>query len=592
MPQNRLVRRLRRAPGDDGFTLVELIVAMFVISFVLLGLMALQTSALVTSAQSRQRVQATAVANQTMEQLRALPWLTLSKGLSTNFASASGGDPNVSGGNFVPHVGDTLSETLVTSSSQVTTMPPLSGTGGTNKTTTVDPGGTGTEFVTRTYVTRSSVTDPDVLMLTVLTTWRANQSAHDKFVILRSQAYAPAGGCGDASNQPFLGACQALFSSSGGASAPSITVTGTDPAALPGVTTPTPVLPGSPYAVGTVTVGQTGVGVNSQQASSVDSTVQHARAVLAPVDPDDAELASGGTKLTNAASNDVGSSGAAPASPSDVSDSGSSSAVATSGGSLTLSLRAGTGASGTARASTSTSCRTGIPAGQPCGLGQLSGGSAASVTLGVGGTDFVASSVGAGGSSTAFGARFSGAAGSSSVGCTAVTGSGCTAAGASHSVGTTVVGAGPWAGATNGLVSVSGYTGSVLAQRGVSQPALAPTASRSATVQYWNGTGYTSLTVSANTEQTILTPSVTWTSGALTVSAEARITVTKAGTLVTALDPTGCTGEGCTLDADMGTLTASVTYTIADGVSQWRVTVATDLGSARASAAFKAAPSA
>jgi hypothetical protein len=565
---------------------------MFIISFVLLGLMALQTSALVTSAQSRQRVQATAVANQTMEQLRALPWLTLSKGLSTNFAAAAGGDPNVSSGNLVPSVGDPLSEPLVTSSSQVTTMSPLSGTGGTNKTVSVDPGGSGTQFVTRTYVTRPAGAASDVLTLTVITTWRANQAQDDKFVVLRSQAYAPAGGCGDAANQPFLGACQALFTSSGGATGPSIIVTGSDPAAAPGATDPVPVLPGTDTSVGTVSVGQAGAGVSSQQASSVDASVEHARASLTALDPDDPAVSSGGTKLTNAASNDIGSSGAAPASPADVTGSGSSSAVTTSSGALSLSLRAGTGASGTARASVTTSCRTGIPAGQPCGQGQLSGGTLSSATLGVGGTDFVAASIGAGGTASGFGARFTGAAGTSAVGCTTLTGSGCASGGASHTVGTTTVGGGPWAGAASGLVTVSGYTDSVLAQRGVSQPALNPTASRSASVSYWNGTGYSSFAVTATTEQTVSTPAVTWTNGAQTVQAVAKITVTKAATLTTATDPVACTGDGCTLDADAGTLVVSVTYTITDGGVPWRVTVGADLGSVRASAAYKAAPNA
>ena len=585
---SRMVRRVRRSPGDDGFTLVELVVAMFVISFVLLGLMALQTSALVTSAQSRQRVQATAVANQTMEQLRALPWLTLSKGLHTNFAAAAGGDANVSSGMFVPRVGDALSEPLVTSSSQSTTMAPLSGAGGSNKTVSVDPGGSGTQFVTRTYVTRTAATS-DVLTLTVITTWRANQSPKDKFVVLRSQAYAPAGGCGDAANQPFLGACQALFTSSGGALGPSIIVTGSDPAPAPGAG-PSPVLPGSSASVGTVAVGQAGAGVSSQQSSSVDSTVEHGRASLTALDPDDPAVSSGGTKLTNAASNDVGSAGAAPSSPADVVGTGTSSAVTTSSGALALTLRVGTGATGTARASVTTSCLSGIPAGQPCGQGQLNGGAASTATLRVGSTDFVAASVGTGGTASAFGARFTGAAGTSAVGCSTLSGAGCGSGGAAHTVGTTTVGGGPWAGATSGLVTVTGYTDSVLAQRGVSQKTLAPSASRTATVKYWNGTGYATLNVTAATEQTVTTAPVTWTSGSQTVQAFATVAVTKAAVRTTAADPAGCTGDGCTVDADAGTLVVSVTYTVTDGGVPWRVLVGTDLGSVRASAAYKAAP--
>jgi prepilin-type N-terminal cleavage/methylation domain-containing protein len=589
--RDRVLQRLASRRGeDDGFTLIELVVAMLVISLVLLGLMAAQTSALVTGAQARQRTQAAAVANQTMEQLRALPWLTLSKGLHANFVSAAGGDVNVASGRLQPAVGSTISEPLVTSSAQVTNMPPLSGAAGTNKTVSTDPGGTGTTFTTRTYVTTSPSTASGVLTLTVITTWPAKSNARNAYVMLRSQAYAPAGGCGDVSNQPFLGACQALFSGSGGATAPSVVVSPVTPG--PGAPAPTSLLAGTDYAVATLAVGQAGASLTSQQSTSVDSTVQHAASTLTRVDPEAPETASGGTKLNNAASNDVGSAGAAPSSPADVVGTGTSSTVTATGGSLSLLLQAGTGASGTAGASTTTSCRSGVPAGQPCGSGDLSGGTASTVTLRAGTTSFVAASIGTGGASKAFSARFSSAPGTSSVGCTTLSGAGCAAGGASHTVGTTVLGGGPWTGATTGLVKVSSYSDSVLVQRGDAQKATAATASRSATISYWNGTGYATLAVTRATDQVLTVPAVTWTDGTRTVTASARVTVTKSADLAVASDPAGCTGDGCTLDSDTGTITVAVTYTVTEGAVQQALSVVTDLGSSRASAAYKAAPSA
>jgi len=78
----RLTGILRRSQikRDDGFSLVELVVAMAIISGVLLGLVTLQTKAMVTIAQAKERQQATAIANEVLEQLRALPWNSITKG--------------------------------------------------------------------------------------------------------------------------------------------------------------------------------------------------------------------------------------------------------------------------------------------------------------------------------------------------------------------------------------------------------------------------------------------------------------------------------------------------------------------------------
>ena len=210
---------------ESGFTLMELLVAMMVISAVLFSLMAVQTSALVTTAQTRQRTQGTAVANQIMEQLRALPWASLSKGMNAAFVSASGGDPNVAGTRLKPPADAAIDEPLVTSTDQATNRAPLSGAGGSNKTVESDPAVPGIRYTSRAYVTRSTQTAANVLTLTVITSWRANQTGVAKHVVLRSQAFAPTGGCGDSSNQPYLGACQALLSGDAGATGPTVTVT-------------------------------------------------------------------------------------------------------------------------------------------------------------------------------------------------------------------------------------------------------------------------------------------------------------------------------------------------------------------------------
>ncbi|WP_136520039.1 MULTISPECIES: prepilin-type N-terminal cleavage/methylation domain-containing protein [Cellulomonas] len=581
---------------DDGFTLMELLVAMMVITVVLLGLMVVQTSAMVTTAQTKQRTQGTAVANQTMEQLRALPWLVLSKGLHAGFATATGGDPNVAGGRLRPAASPTIDEPLVTDSTQAVDKAPLSGTGGSNRITTTDPAIPGVEFTSRSYVTRSAGTGDDVLTLTVITSWRTNDSATEKSVVVRSEAYAPAGGCGDPANQPFLGACQALLSASGGSVAPATTVTPAtfDPADPP-LPPDAPILPGTTWSVGSTTGGQIGVGITSQQSTAVDSSVLHGGVQLTPGDPAGTPTTTGGSKVQNAASDDVGSSGAAPANPPVQSGTGSASHLAIDAPPVELRLATRSGVSGTARASMSSSCASGIPAGQGCGSAGTSGGAAGASTLSVPSATFGLATLAGGGTSEAYAARFTSAVGTTATGCTVLSGAGCIAAGSTRTLGDATFATGPWAGgaAPSGLVRVTGYQDRVMVQRGQEQRTVDATITRSATVQVWNGTGYTPVAVDKLTNQTVTGAAVSWTGGGHTVTAVPVVTVTPGMAIAAAPDPLLCGAEGCSIDADTGTVSVSVTWRVsnASGLRQ-AFTVATNLGTSRADASFKAAPGA
>lgn len=595
MVQEFVQRRLRQPRDDSGFTLIELLVAMMVIGTVLFSLMAVQTAALVTTAQSRQRTQATAIANQVMEELRALPWLVLSKGLHSSFASAGGGDPNVAAGRLRPPSNLSIDEPLVTSTAQATDKAPLSGAGGTNKVIDSDPSSPGMAFTSRTYVTSSAATASGVITLTVITSWTANQTGSSKSVVLRSVAYAPAGGCGDASNQPFLGACQALLSGGAGVTAPSTTITAAsaDPMAG-GAASGTPILPGSTTTVASLVGGQSGIGVTSQQSTSVDSSVLHAGVTLGTADAAVPPTTYGLTKLTNAASNDVGASGAAPPNPGDVSGVGAGASATLSTPTVALTLTAPAVVSGVAKASMAASCASGVPAGQGCGATTVTGGSAGSVGLTVDGAAFGVATVAGGGTASSFAGRFSTAAGSSAVGCAVLSGPGCIAAGVQRTVPTASFGSGAWSGgaAPSGLVTVSGYSDAVRVERGLSQRTSAASTSRAAAVSYWNGSGYSSLTIDRLTSQTVVTPAVSWVQGASNVQVSATVTVTPAMSIASNPDPVGCGGEGCTVDADTGTVTVALTWTITSGGGVQAFTAASTMGGSRVNAAFKAAPSA
>jgi len=64
-------RRRPPAPGDEGFTLVEVLVSVFLLTGVLLGLALVQTKALGTVVLAEERQQATSYSNQALEKVRA-----------------------------------------------------------------------------------------------------------------------------------------------------------------------------------------------------------------------------------------------------------------------------------------------------------------------------------------------------------------------------------------------------------------------------------------------------------------------------------------------------------------------------------------
>ncbi|KMM47149.1 hypothetical protein CWIS_01315 [Cellulomonas sp. A375-1] len=579
---------------DSGFTLMELLVAMIIIGGVLLGLAAVQTSALVTTAQTRQRTLGTAVTNQVMEQLRALPWNTLNKGLHAGFASADGVDPNVSGTHLRPPMEPSIDEVLITSTAQATNRAPLSGASGSNVTRTSNPEAPGIRFTSRSYVTRAAA-DPDVLTLTVITTWKANQQAKQRHVVMRSSAYAPQGGCGDANNQPYLGACQALFSSSAGGTGPQTTITAAFGGVVgdPAVDSTTPILPGTDTTVASLRVGQAGVGVTAQQSTNAESSALHASGALTAAGATDPSATTGGDKAAIQASNDVGSAGAAPLDPAPVTSVGVAGTLAVDTGPLRLALTPGSGDQGKVSSSTVTSCATGIPAAAPCAASVLTSSSPSVTALTITGTTFELSRIGSS-SMTTFGARLSTAVGASAIGCTTLSGPGCTAAGASRSLGTVTSGSGPWSGgkASSGLLQVTSYTDATRVDRGLAQRTSAAVTTRSGSVRYWNGSAYTTVTLSGATNITANTGAVTWASGAYTVTASGQVSVTPVSSLASAADPAGCTGEGCSISSETGAITLAVHYRVTGPSGTFAFVVTTSLGGARAAAGFKAAPGA
>jgi hypothetical protein len=94
-------RRMGRPERDAGFSLIEPIVAAFVMSVVVLAAVNLLVHAAETVSDSRQRQAAAALATQAMEQLRGLPYGTVASGLRNDDLA---GDPDISVASGVPRL--------------------------------------------------------------------------------------------------------------------------------------------------------------------------------------------------------------------------------------------------------------------------------------------------------------------------------------------------------------------------------------------------------------------------------------------------------------------------------------------------------
>lgn len=599
---NRGQSAQRSADGEAGFTLVELVVAMLIIGMVLLGLVGLQTSAMITITHAKQREQATAVANQVLEQLRAMPWATLSKGLNPNFVSAAGGDANISGSMLHPSAQPAINEVLKTDSSQLTTVPPLSGVGGTNVTDVTDTATRGITYRARTYVTTPAGATAPVVQLTVIVTWTEVSSTHARSTVARTQAYSPAGGCGDPGTQPFLGACEAQLSAASAAQPVTIGLTGADPST--GVGNPTlEIIPGSNMFSASLSLAGTSSTTTSQQATSTVATTNLPAASTASAS---ATLnATGGTSVRAGASTDTGAANVDPANSGPTSGTGSAVPIAAAGTGATLTFVPTSGAVGVVSAATTTGC-TGIAAiNQPCSNAKVSGGAAASrLVLDAGGTSFQLVSAGAAPTASAWSGRFISTAGTGAIGCTTLTGAGCVAAGVSRGgISATI---GPQSGAlTNGLVQVTAYSDSVRGELGASQLNVAPTAGRSATVSYWTGSAYSApVTITAASSLAIAGDShyaggpppgpltMFWTTAdGSTVTAVGSLGIAPTVVSRVATDPT-CVVTACRLDSTQPSVTVSVVYHVVNvglGVD-YSFIVTTNLGSSRSSVEYKAAP--
>ncbi|MEP6761428.1 MAG: prepilin-type N-terminal cleavage/methylation domain-containing protein [Sporichthyaceae bacterium] len=598
---HRVTRRVR---DDSGFTLVELVVTMFVISAVLLGLITVQLQSLSSVGLAKQRQAATALGNRTVEQLRAIPYDTVTAGLRNCDLS---GDANITGTTFAPTYSGAVSEPLATNSTAcgaATNPTPLYPH--VQQTTATRVGST--QYRVRSYVSKVSATQDLGYYLTVVVDWSNKVTGNKlKTTAVRSRLFSPTGcATNSTATRPFAGPCQAFLYSDAGIPISGITVAS--------VTAGAPLIAGN--SVTRLEAKLPGLSARTQNEQIVSSQ-SIATASEVTMTTTSGTSGGGGDTGASAADTDPASgTGSAPASASVVSYSGSSSLTSSgSNGAFTVAVPSSSGGSAysTTAGAATPACQddsaVSIVSGQACSTSNVtpSGTYIASMDLNLPGRNLgnvILARIATPGTANtwrAFGAR---AVLPVPGHCTTTSGIGCVAAGVRRTLGTSATGFLATAGAgdtlpagwdnTKGMASLTGFSAIAAAESGITPGA--PSASRAAnTLTYWTGTGYNTVALGAAGASYPLGTAV----GNYRVAGLPLLDITMTGTVtvdpVTAVS-TGaapCQTTACSVTSTVGTVRVSVQYDLVQaGLPLGSFVVTSDLGSTSAQTTYKAAPSA
>lgn len=580
-----------RRGADAGFSLVEVLVAQMVILLVLTTGVAFYVRTLTTVTLARQRQQAAQLATQGMEQLRALPYATLTAGLASGDLI---GDANLVaiGGRrslVLPAAG--ISEPVVASGNGQT-PPPL------NPHVVAVPLAGG-PYTVSTYITQ--VDGALTFTLTVVVQWAAPGGGAPRTILQRSQAFSPTG-CLSTATHPFAGPCQSILGAEAGVTPLSLSVSDVDDP-----DTPVQGFDGTGMEL-TLPGLSTALAVEQSVAATARVRTSGGEAPGVP------EGTSGDLTALASASTDPGRS--LPPSDAATTPAQTSAPARLSGAAGTLTATPGTADSGSVAAAAAAppgwSCPDPaggtLPAGQPCASGSVRqqgldavmsadlSGTATSRTL----PAFELARIGPPAApSSAVAARVTRGTPSA---CPLTTGDGCVVASAARSLGAISLGGLPIpsSGDTTpagfaAAVTVTGVSDSARAEAGTGE--RPPVAVRTAgTLAYWDGTRMTSVSltgaaVPASVDPPAVTATYRGTAGDIVITVDPLVTVGGPAAISTGTTP--CTPSQCRREASPSDVTVSLLYSVTvGGRSLTRFVVTADLGAPTAKASFRGAPSA
>jgi prepilin-type N-terminal cleavage/methylation domain-containing protein len=590
-------RRAACREPDDGFTLIEVIVAMFVTVLVMTALTYAVISSLTTIQQARQRQTATALATQQLERLRALPYDTVTQpdGASTVEAGLQYVTSSGAGATFAPASAllPGVAETLVVNT--------VSGQWDDVKVDRVT-------YRVQTYVTRAvpTLSGSQTYNLTAIVRWTSSVSPEGRETVLRSTTFSPAG-CLSTVTSPFAAPCQAYYTIRAGESLSGVTITNPvdSSAAMLG-------LDASKLQLDFATVSsnflveQTATG-NAGAVTSAASTAGSGAAET------------GGEAAGVAVDSDPSS---VPAQSLAASTPPHSSATLTASGTGgTLALRPSTSDSGSARAAIFADAATcvgakGVPLTTGPGSALRACASSTQQTAGAPAALTYTAPDGTGLTLATFGTT--GAPSRAVAAVLAATNSGvcagggvidCAHAASSRSIGAVGFGTDSFTAApagftsSKGLWSLDGIREYVQTEEGSS--ALPPAFTRSGTLVVWTGSGYQSValanyatpaTGSVLASETWDVPTTTVRYGGVEVDYAGSVTVQRPSVKHLPETRTGVVATDCKVDAcetsvdASGSVTSQITVTIRDGATVLTTfAVVSDLGGLTAQATYKAA---
>jgi len=591
--------RRRRRTDDEGFSLVELVVAMFVIAVVLLLLAGVQVSAMQSIVNATKREQATAYANQAMEIMRSLPWNTLSKGNVPGFHTADGSvDPYYTGNNSGGTVtidGETYTVRLALTSPQdlASPRPPLFDATGSNHTVLSDPTKPGSEFDVRSYVVDSVNGSAASVGLLVIVSWTNVKTGETDDLALRSSAYDGSTGCGNRDEMPYLVACQDrfTFASTSGYVGTSLT------ASTEGSADFTPVIPGSTVQEVSIRSALLTATGDSVQVTSVTGEVRRGGTTvkLAPsvTGGSMTTTSEGNTSVFSRGTNNFTASNGVGADDQATVSVGANTEQYVGSGSLWLAVRSDDARTGSTRANTTQACLgTQLFAGEPCTYTELSGSGGIYASLGANSATMHPLWRSGSAGSSAGGGRFLGSKPGAQYGCQTLDASGCASARASYQETSLRVGHftnGSWDQGISTLIEIANYSDAVRTERGSVQMSTAPSLDRDATIRFWDGSNVVTSSISETSSGTVAsTGELTWSpGGGVTVTASGSVSATPVATQVLGENPVvNCKDDSCVVYANAGSITVSVRYVITSPWGDWELNQQTVLAGSAATTSF------